>query len=285
MMICSYLKSCWKLYNSAADLVFKWNPLWTSFLLQLSFLSLTLKEMPTVMLFRSNLIEKPDVGAASWGVLWGQVAIHLGLWEELCVNSTLLDIMYIICTVYKGFLLPKWFLSNVVIIRMCLNVVERVKFMPPWVRCLGYLTLNSWGKIRRTLSRGERGLGQASCLSSFHNWGAYPVSRGAAARTLVHFLPEKGAVVVKVGDTCVYCVLSYLELPRLTSSDLCHLCCCNKLYFGVVLGCILIYTANMSWQTFAITITCVHHLSASLASAPSSLFTGRPCVSRDFCLS
>lgn len=149
MMIWSYLNSFWKLYNSAAGMEFKWNPLWTSFLLLLLFLSLTLKEMPTSLLFGSNLVEKSGVWATSCGLLTA-VSYRLWLWEDLCVNSTFVDIMCIMCTIYKHILFPKWFLSNVVThnwedmyysLFMCPNTVEHVIFVPPWVRCMGFLWL------------------------------------------------------------------------------------------------------------------------------------------------
>jgi hypothetical protein len=122
MMICSYLKSFWKLYNSAADLVFKWNPLWTSFLLLL-FLSLTLKEMLTLMRFGSNLIEKSDVCATSYGlgggggVLWQQVVSYLSpaLRRTLSKLYPLAYYVHYVYTLQEFSFSQMIFLSNMVI--------------------------------------------------------------------------------------------------------------------------------------------------------------------------
>lgn len=59
----------------------------------------------------------------------------------------------------------------------------------------------------------------------------------SVARTLEHLLIGKGAVA-EVSDAYICSVLSYLLFPRLSSSDLCYICCFSKLYFRVVLMCV-----------------------------------------------
>lgn len=280
MMICSYLKSFWKIYNSAADLVFKWNLPWTLFLLLL-FLSLTLREMPTLMLFRFNLIEKSDVWATSCGLgaLCQQVAICLQLWEELCVNSTLLDIMRIMCTIYRHFLFPKWFLSNVAIHKwedMYYFYVPKCSrtchIHTSWVRCMGFLWLWTYEVRSGELCQEEGGFG--SSILSLLLLQLRAIS--SQWRSRIGFFSCKNTCAFSTWKGCSCWSRWYLCVLCSFLSSISQICavCFNKLYFRVVLICILIYTAHVSWHIFAVTITCIQHLSALLASPPSSLSTG-----------